>query len=152
MLHSEHDLERVFAGLCHLKLDYILMEPVYCYGRLGHCRMVDIWRLEDNRTNYWYKTTGNVEPNRNGQPLCHKILDSFRFDKSNANPFSSYFKLIASNDQFYLFQLVNCNLFKFAWFINNALSNPNGFSFHFVFLLFTLQLALLPLTCIETYN
>ncbi|XP_027194851.2 C-mannosyltransferase dpy-19 [Dermatophagoides pteronyssinus] len=124
-LYSERPFKFIHKNLCHLKIQYIIIETIYCFGKFGqNCRMIDIWKYEDKRNDYWQQqstTTNGQQRSTNGQPdkqgrLCQRLIGrrSMNNDENgngNGNEddeIFKYFQPIASNDLYYLYKIDNC--------------------------------------------
>ncbi|UXI16417.1 uncharacterized protein NH340_JMT02360 [Sarcoptes scabiei] len=101
-LYSVHDWKSVHSQLCALNIDYVVVEPVYCYGLLGRCRLREIWEVEDNRTDYWRSSL--LTKQESTESICHLLLHP-AIDSS----MNRYFQTIASNQFYHLVELINCD-------------------------------------------
>ncbi|KAH9512087.1 hypothetical protein DERF_010494 [Dermatophagoides farinae] len=116
-IYSERPFRAIHKDLCGLQLQYIIIETIYCYGHFGqqqkqHCRMIDIWRHDDERINYWQQQHGQQhgQPDKHkpdGHRLCHLLIGRPNNNGQEEDVFK-YFELIASNDLYHLYKIVNC--------------------------------------------
>ena len=74
--------------------------------------MIDIWRHDDERINYWQQQHGQQhgQPDKHkpdGHRLCHLLIGRPNNNGQEEEVFK-YFELIASNDLYHLYKIVNC--------------------------------------------